>query len=62
MTTKPKPTAQRLTDSNSGLLADVRSGKDAWSRTAMKSPDSALAALKKMGLLTPTGRLTKNYK
>ncbi len=62
MTTKPKPSAKRLTDSNSTLLADVRSGKDTWARTAMKSPDSARAALQKMGLLTPTGRLTKHYK
>lgn len=62
MTTKPKPSTHRFMDSNSALLADVRSGKDAWSKTAMKSPASARTALQKMGLLTPTGRLTKHYK
>lgn len=49
-------------DANSSLLNAVTAGGDKWAKTALKSPQSARDALVKMGIVTPTGRLTSKYR
>eukprot|EP01035_Chromulina_nebulosa_P062424 gene62424-85375_t len=51
-----------LPDANSTLLMSVTVGGDKWAKKALKSPQSARDALVKMGIVTPTGRLTSKYK
>lgn len=54
--------ATSFPDANSGLLNAVTTGGDKWAKTALKSPKTARNALIKMGIVTPTGRLTSKYK
>ena len=54
--------ATSLPDANSSLLNAVTTGGDKWAKKALKSPQSARDALIKMGIVTPTGRLTSKYR
>lgn len=64
MTKKVTPDlpATSFPDANSSLLNAVTAGGDKWAKVALKSPQSARDALIKMGIVTPTGRLTSKYR
>lgn len=62
MAAKPALKPARLSDPNAELLEAVTIGGRRWADTAMKSPEEARRALNRLGILTPTGRLSKNYK
>jgi hypothetical protein len=41
---------------------DFKRAARAFTKKATQSPEHALAVLVEMGIYTPTGRLTKNYR
>lgn len=51
-----------LRDSNTEILNAVTTGGDRWAKGAMQSQATARKALVKLGIATPSGKLTKRYK
>lgn len=52
----------KLDPRSSGFAREFRRAAKAFSAKATESPAKALATLVEMGILTPGGRLSKNYR
>jgi hypothetical protein len=55
-------TAPKLDLRSPSFTRDFKRAAKAFTRKATQSPEHALAVLVEMGIYTPTGRLTKNYR
>jgi hypothetical protein len=62
LTTSNNSTSRKLDLRSATFARDFKRAARAFSREATRSPERALAVLVEMGIYTPTGRLTKNYR
>jgi hypothetical protein len=52
----------KLDPRSASFTREFKLAAKAFTRKATQSPEKALAVLVEMGIYTPTGRLTKNYR
>jgi hypothetical protein len=57
-----KGAAPKLDMQSENYARDFKRAARAFTKKATQSPEHALAVLVEMGIYTPTGRLTKNYR
>ncbi len=62
LTTARNGTARKLDPRSASFTRDFKRAARAFTLKATQSPEHALAVLVEMGIYTPTGRLTKNYR
>jgi len=58
---KRTPSKLDLDPSNPNFARDFAKAARAFTRKATRSPEAALAVLVSEGILTPAGKLSKNY-
>jgi hypothetical protein len=58
---KPTPRKLDLDPRSPNFARDFAKAARAFTRKATRSPEAALAVLVSEGILTPAGRLSKNY-
>jgi hypothetical protein len=57
-----KNAAAKLDLRSDSFTREFKRAAKAFTRKATQSPETALAVLVKMGIYTPNGKLTKNYR
>jgi hypothetical protein len=62
LTSTRNGTAPKLDPRSENFTREFKRAAKAFTRKATQSPEHALAVLVEMGIYTPTGRLTKNYR